>query len=55
MTGLAEKLPEHNERYELYYLLGELLSKEFIIDEKLNTFGNKYDISIDESFKKDVD
>lgn len=54
MIGLAEKLPEHDERYELHRLLGALLSKELTIDEKLNIIGTEYDIPIEESFRKDV-
>ena len=54
MIGLARELPGHDERYELHRLLGALLSKELTIDEKLNIIGNEYDISIEESFRKDV-
>lgn len=54
MIGLAEELPEHDERYELHRLLGALLSKELTIDEKLNIIGNEYDIPIEENLRKDV-
>ena len=54
MLGLAKKLPEHDETYELHRLLGALLSKELTIDEKLNIIGNEYDIPIEENFRKDV-
>ncbi len=54
MLGLAKKLPEHDETYELHRLLGALLSKELTIDEKLNIIGNEYDIPIEEKFRKDV-
>ena len=54
MLGLAKKLPEHDETYELHRLLGALLSKELTIDEKLNIMENEYDIPIEENFRKDV-
>ena len=50
MIGLAKKLPEHDETYELHRLLGALLSQ----DQKLNIIGNEYDIPIEENFRKDV-
>lgn len=54
MIGLAKKLPEHDEKYELHRLLGALLSKELTVDEKLNIIGNEYDIPIEENLRKDV-
>lgn len=54
LLGLAKKLPEHDETYELHRLLGALLSQELTIDEKLNIIGNEYDIPIEENFRKDV-
>lgn len=54
MIGLAKQLPEHDEQYELYRLLGALLSKELNVDEKLNIIGNEYDIPIEENFRKVV-
>ena len=54
MLGLAKKLPEHDETYELHRLLGALLSQDLTVDEKLNIIGNEYDIPIEENFRKDV-
>ena len=54
MIGLANKLPEHDETYELHRLLGALLSQDLTVDEKLNIIGNEYDIPIEENFRKDV-
>ncbi len=54
MIGLAEKLPERDERYELHRLLGALLSKELTIDEKLNIIGTEYNIPIEDNIRKDV-
>ena len=54
LIGLAKKLPEHDETYELHRLLGALLSQDLTVDEKLNIIGNEYDIPIEENFRKDV-
>ena len=54
MIGLAKKLPEHDETYELHRLLGALLSQDLTVDEKLNIIGNEYDIPIEEDLRKDV-
>ena len=54
MIGLAKKLPEHDETYELHRLLGALLSQDLTVDEKLNIIGNEYDIPSEENFRKDV-
>ena len=54
MIGLAKKLPEHDETYELHRLLGALLSQDLTVDEKLNIIGNEYDIPTEENFRKDV-
>ena len=54
MIGLAKKLPEHDETYELHRLLGALLSQDLTVDEKLNIIGNEYDIPIEGNFRKDV-
>lgn len=54
MIGLAKKLPEHDETYELHRLLGALLSRELTIDEKLDIIGNEYDIPLEENFRKDM-
>ena len=54
LIGLSNRLPEHNEEYDLHRLLGALLSKELSVDEKLNIIGNEYDIPIEDSIRKDV-
>lgn len=54
MIGLAKELPEHDETYELHRLLGALLSRELTVDEKLDIIGNKYDIPLEENFRKDM-
>ena len=47
MIGLAEELPEHEEKYELHRLLGALLSQNLSVNEKLNIIGNEYDIPME--------
>lgn len=54
LIGLSNRLPEHNEEYDLHRLLGALLSKELSVDEKLNIIGNEYEIPIEDSIRKDV-
>ena len=44
MIGLAEELPEYEEKYELHRLLGALLSQDLTVNEKLNIIGNEYAI-----------
>ena len=54
MIGLAEKLPEHEEKYELHRLLGALLSQNLTAKEKLDIIGNEYAIPIEKDFREDV-
>ncbi len=51
MISLVKELPKHG---ELYRLLGVLLSKELIVDKKLNIIGNEYDIPVEEDLRNDV-
>ena len=44
LIGLAENLPEKEERYELHRLLGALLSAKLNVDEKFDIIGNEFDI-----------
>lgn len=54
MIGLAEELPEYEEKYELHRLLGALLSQDLTVNEKLNIIGNEYAIPIEKDFREDV-
>ena len=54
MIGLAEKLPEHEEKYELHRLLGALLSQDLTVNEKLDIIGNEYAIPMEKDFREDV-
>ena len=54
MIGLAEELPEHEEKYELHRLLGALLSQNLTVKERLDIIGNEYAIPIEKDFREDV-
>ena len=54
MIGLAEELPEYEEKYELHRLLGALLSQDLTVNEKLNIIGNEYAIPMEKNFREDV-
>ena len=54
MIGIADKLPEHDERYELHRLLGALLSRDLSEDEKLDIIETEYHIPIEDDIRKDV-
>ncbi len=52
LIGLSKELPEHDEKYELYRLLGALLSKNLSSGEKLNIIETEYNIPIEDSIRK---
>ena len=54
MIGLAEELPEYEEKYELHRLLGALLSQDLTANEKLDIIGNEYAIPMEKDFREDV-
>lgn len=54
MIGIADKLPEHDEQYELHRLLGALSSKQLSIEEKLNIVETEYDILLDENIRREL-
>ena len=54
MIGLAEELPEYEEKYELHRLLGALLSQDLTVNEKLDIIGNEYAIPMEKDFREDV-
>ena len=54
LIGLAEDLPEKEERYELHRLLGALLSAKLNVDEKFDIIGNEFDIPLESNIRKDV-
>ena len=54
LIGLAEDLPEKEEKYELHRLLGALLSAKLDVNTKLNIIGNEFDIPLESDIRKDV-
>ena len=54
LIGLAEKIPEHDEEYELHRLLGALLTEQLTVEEKLDILQEEYGIPIEETIREDV-
>ena len=54
LIGMANELPEHDDKYELHRLLSALLSTELAVDEKINIIKAEYDIPVDDKLRKDV-
>ena len=54
LNGIANKLPEHDEKYELHRLLSTLFSMELTVDEKLGIIEKEYSIVVDDRIREDV-
>lgn len=54
LIGIADRLPAHDEKYELHRLLGTLLSAELPVDERLGIMEREYGILPDDKIRKDV-
>jgi len=54
LIGIANELPEHDDKYELHRLLGTLLSMELSVDEKLGIMEKEYSIPLDDRIREDV-
>lgn len=54
LIGIANELPEHDDKYELHRLLSTLLSMELSIDEKLGIMEKEYSIPLDDRIREDV-
>ena len=54
LIGIANELPEHDEKYELHRLLSTLLSMELTVDEKLGIMEKEYSIAVDDRIREDV-
>ncbi len=54
LIGIADKLPEHDDKYELHRLLNTLLSMELPIAKKLEIMETEYNILIDDKMREDV-
>lgn len=55
LIGIAEGLPEHDDKYELHRLLNTLFSTELSVDEKLEIMKMEYRIAADDEIREDVD
>ncbi len=54
LIGIANELPEHDDKYELHRLLSTLLSMELSVDEKLGIMEKEYSIAVDDRIREDV-
>lgn len=54
LIGIANEIPENDEKYELHRLLGTLLSMELSAVEKLGIIETEYRIPIDDRMREDV-
>ncbi len=54
LIGIANELPEHDDKYELHRLLNTLLSMELSASEKLGIMEKEYSIAVDDKIRKDV-
>ena len=54
LIGISDKIPEHDDKYELHRLLGTLFSMELTVDEKLGIIETEYSILVDDKLRKDV-
>lgn len=54
LIGIANELPEHDDKYELHRFLNTLLSMELSAVERLKIIGNGYSILVDDKLRKDV-
>jgi len=54
LIGIANELPEHDDKYELHRLLSTLLSMELSVDEKLGIMEKEYRIPLDDKIREDV-
>ena len=54
LIGIANEIPEHDDKYELHRLLSTLLSMGMSVDEKLGIIEKEYNISVDDRIREDV-
>lgn len=54
MIGIADELPEHDEKYELHRLLSAVLSMELSVGEKLGIMETEYGIPLNDKMREDV-
>ena len=54
LIGITNEIPEHDEKYEMHRLIGDLLSSELKEQEKLDIIEHEYNIPISQEFREDV-
>ena len=54
MIGIADELPEHDDKYELHRLLSAVFSMELSVDEKLRIMEKEYGIPLDDKIREEV-
>ena len=54
MIGLAKRIPEHTEEYELHRLLGTLLADKMTVDEKISIMEQEYDIPTEKNAEEEM-
>lgn len=54
LIGIANELPEHDNKYELHRLLSTLLSTELSASEKIGIMEKEYSIAVDDRIREDV-
>ena len=54
LIGISDKIPEHDDKYELHRLLSTLFSMELTAAEKLGIMEKEYSIPLDDRIRKDV-
>ena len=54
LIGITNEIPEHDEKYEMHWLIGALLSSELKEQEKLDIIEHEYNIPISQEFREDV-
>ena len=54
LIGIANEIPEHDEKYEMHRLIGALLSSELKEREKLDIIEHEYNIPTSQEFREDV-
>ena len=54
LIGIANELPEHDDKYELHRLLSTLLSMELSATEKIGILEKEYSIAVDDRIREDV-
>ena len=54
LIGISDKIPEHDDKYELHRLLSTLFSMELTATEKLGIIETEYSIPVDEKIREEV-